>query len=194
MVFAQSRRAGAQIACYRNLADTALAGQRRLWAREFSAAGAAKREAILRQFDTAVAKTYGRYDIVLSHGKGREVWDVNGTRYLDMGGGIAVNALGHCHPEVIETVVEQMSKLGHCSNLYYTQPQAELGTSLAELFAQQGGYSGKLFFCNSGVCRPAPLHSYKSDGVSRENVCREKTRLNCPGMLRRSRPTRVSSS
>ena len=109
---------------------------------------AAARAATLGQFDSSVMRTYGRYDIVLSHGEGREVWDVDGKRYLDMGGGIAVNSLGHAHPEVLEAIGEQAAKLTHCSNLYYTEPQGALGDALTRLFANG---QGKVFFCNSGA-------------------------------------------
>ena len=116
-----------------------------------TAVAAQQRDAILGSFEANVAKTYDRYNIVLSHGQGREAWDVDGKRYLDMGGGIAVNSLGHAHPEIVETVTEQMSKLVHCSNLYYFEQQGELSADLTAQFRQQGGASGKVFFCNSGV-------------------------------------------
>ena len=117
-----------------------------------SAGGGGGRAATLEKFEGSVMKTYGRYDIVLSHGAGREVWDADGKRYLDMGGGIAVNALGHSHPEVVDVIQEQATKLVHCSNLYYTEPQGQLGDALAGLFADgRADAGGKIFFCNSGA-------------------------------------------
>ncbi len=129
-----------------------LATRRGTRSRSASSVAAASRRATLERFDTSVLKTYGRYDIVLSHGTGREVWDVDGKRYLDMGGGIAVNALGHSHPELVEVIQRQASKLIHCSNLYYTEEQGMLGDALAGLFADgREGSGGKVFFCNSGA-------------------------------------------
>src|SRR5580658_9248371 len=90
--------------------------------------------------------TYGRFDLALSHGEGSYIFDVAGKRYLDLGGGIAVNCLGHAHPAIIETLVEQASKLMHVSNLYYTEPQGRLA---AEIVKRIG--AGKVFFSNSGA-------------------------------------------
>lgn len=117
-----------------------------------SSVAAVGRASTLQRFDSSVLKTYGRYDIVLSHGAGRQVWDVDGKRYLDMGGGIAVNALGHSHPELVEVIQRQASKLVHCSNLYFTEEQGMLADALTGLFADgREGAGGKVFFCNSGA-------------------------------------------
>jgi acetylornithine aminotransferase/acetylornithine/N-succinyldiaminopimelate aminotransferase len=97
-------------------------------------------------FTKNVVPSYGRYEIVLSHGAGSYVFDVAGKRYLDLGGGIAVNCLGHAHPAITEALVEQSKKLIHTSNLYFTEPQGRLA---AELVERIGG--GKVFFCNSGA-------------------------------------------
>jgi acetylornithine/succinyldiaminopimelate/putrescine aminotransferase len=80
--------------------------------------------------------------LVLSHGSGSEVWDVNGRRYLDLGGGIAVCSLGHAHPEVVATLAQQAQRLVHVSNLYYHEPQGRLAESLVGLM----GGAGKVFF------------------------------------------------
>jgi acetylornithine/succinyldiaminopimelate/putrescine aminotransferase len=82
---------------------------------------------------------------VLSHGSGSYVYDVSGRRYLDLGGGIAVTALGHAHPAITEALVEQSRKLVHVSNLYYHEPQGRLAQALVNLIGP-----GKCFFCNSG--------------------------------------------
>jgi acetylornithine aminotransferase/acetylornithine/N-succinyldiaminopimelate aminotransferase len=74
------------------------------------------------------------------------LFDVNGKRYLDLGGGIAVCALGHAHPAITEALVEQSKKLVHISNLYYSEQQGRLAQSLVSLIAP-----GKMFFCNSGA-------------------------------------------
>ena len=93
-----------------------------------------------------VVPSYGRFDIVLSHGAGSHLFDVAGKRYLDFGGGIAVTALGHAHQAITEALVEQSRKLVHCSNFYYHEPQGRLAEALVKLIAP-----GKVFFCNSGA-------------------------------------------
>src|SRR5881628_4230085 len=93
-----------------------------------------------------VIPSYGRFEIVLSHGSGSYVYDVAGKRYLDLGGGIAVTALGHSHPAITEALIEQSRKLVHVSNLYYHEPQGRLAEALVNLIAP-----GKVFFCNSGA-------------------------------------------
>lgn len=102
--------------------------------------------AIQEMFHKHVIPSYGRFDLVLSHGLGSFVWDVNGKRYLDLGGGIAVCCLGHANPEITETLIEQSRKLLHVSNLYYTEPQGRLAGELVKLIAP-----GKCFFSNSGA-------------------------------------------
>src|SRR6201996_115828 len=103
-------------------------------------------ESIRELFTKNVVPSYGRFELVLSHGAGSYVYDVAGQRYLDLGGGIAVNCLGHAHPAITETLIEQSQKLIHTSNLYYTEPQGRLA---AELVKRIG--AGKVFFCNSGA-------------------------------------------
>lgn len=105
------------------------------------------RDVVKSLFDRYVVPTYGRFDLVLSHGSGSEVWDVNGRRYLDLGGGIAVCSLGHAHPEVAATLAQQAQRLVHVSNLYYHEPQGRLAESLVGLM----GGAGKVFFANSGA-------------------------------------------
>jgi acetylornithine/N-succinyldiaminopimelate aminotransferase len=103
-------------------------------------------ESLRELFTKNVVPSYGRFDLVLSHGTGSYVFDVTGKRYLDLGGGIAVNCLGHAHPAIIEALVEQSKKLIHVSNLYFTEPQGRLA---AELVKRIG--AGKVFFSNSGA-------------------------------------------
>jgi acetylornithine aminotransferase/acetylornithine/N-succinyldiaminopimelate aminotransferase len=97
-------------------------------------------------FDKYVVPSYARFDLVLERGEGSYVWDVNGRRYLDFGGGIAVCVLGHANPEITEALAEQSRKLVHVSNLYYTEPQARLAKRIVDLIAP-----GRVFFCNSGA-------------------------------------------
>jgi len=102
--------------------------------------------AIQALFQQNVIPSYGRFDLVLSHGAGSYVYDVSGKRYLDLGGGIAVCALGHAHPAMIEAMVEQARRFIHISNLYYQEPQGRLARALVGLIGP-----GKCFFCNSGA-------------------------------------------
>ncbi len=103
-------------------------------------------ESIRELFAKNVVPSYGRFDLVLSHGHGSYVFDVAGKRYLDLGSGIAVCCLGHAHPAITEALVEQSKKLLHVSNLYFTEPQGRLA---AEIVRRLG--PGKCFFANSGA-------------------------------------------
>lgn len=93
-----------------------------------------------------VMNIYSRYDLVAKSGKGSWLTDINGDEYLDFVSGIAVNCLGHSHPEIVKTVDEQAKQLMHISNLYWSLPQIELANSLSE----KSGLD-KVFFCNSGT-------------------------------------------
>ena len=89
---------------------------------------------------------FSRYPIVLDHGDGLYVWDLNGRKYLDALGGIAVNVLGHNYAPLVNAIADQARRLIHVSNLYYTEPQADAAAKLSELTA-----GGKVFFGNSGA-------------------------------------------
>lgn len=102
-------------------------------------------ETIRQMFDEYVVPTYSR-SLALSHGHGSRVWDVEGKSYLDFGGGVAVNSLGHTPECLRRALEEQAAKLIHCSNLYYHEPQGLLARELVELTGP-----GKVFFCNSGA-------------------------------------------
>jgi acetylornithine/N-succinyldiaminopimelate aminotransferase len=97
-------------------------------------------------FDKNVVPSYSRFDLVLERGDGSYVWDVDGKRYLDLAGGIAVCSLGHAHPEITKALTEQSKKLIHVSNLYYTKPQGQLAERIVQHIAP-----GRVFFCNSGA-------------------------------------------
>jgi acetylornithine/N-succinyldiaminopimelate aminotransferase len=90
--------------------------------------------------------TYGRLPIALSHGQGCRVWDVNGKQYLDALGGIAVNTLGHNHPELVPALQDQIGKIIHTSN-YYHVPNAEV---LAAKLVELSGMTN-VFFCCTGL-------------------------------------------
>ena len=92
------------------------------------------------------ANTFNRLPVAITHGKGIYLYDVNGIEYLDMFAGIAVNSLGHCHPEIVETVKKQSETLMHTSNWLYTIPQLELSEILLKLSGME-----KVFITNDGT-------------------------------------------
>jgi acetylornithine/N-succinyldiaminopimelate aminotransferase len=103
-------------------------------------------ESVKQLFSQYVVPTYGRFDLAFSRGSGSYLWDVNGRRYLDLGGGIAVCALGHANPEITQALIEQSQRMVHVSNLYYQEPQGRLAQQLVRQIGP-----GKVFFCNSGA-------------------------------------------
>lgn len=90
--------------------------------------------------------TYGRQPLVLVKGQGCRVWDADGKEYLDFVAGLAVCNLGHAHPEVARAAAEQLNRLVHVSNLYYTTPMTELAEELVRL-----SFADRVFFANSGA-------------------------------------------
>ncbi|MGY4709131.1 acetylornithine transaminase [Mycolicibacterium sp. CBM1] len=102
---------------------------------------------LLERWQTVMMDNYGTPPLALASGDGAVVTDENGTTYLDLLGGIAVNILGHRHPAFIEAVTTQLNTLGHTSNLYATEP----GIALAEALVGQLGAPARVFFCNSGT-------------------------------------------
>ena len=89
---------------------------------------------------------FARYDIVLDHGEGPYLYDTNGKQYLDYLAGIAVNVVGHNYSPLVKAIAEQASKMIHCSNLYYTEVQAQAAAKLKALSGMD-----KVFFANSGA-------------------------------------------
>jgi acetylornithine aminotransferase len=100
-----------------------------------------------QRYESAVMNTFGPPQTVLVRGEGSHVWDADGRKYLDLLAGIAVNALGHGHPAIIEAVTRQLAILGHTSNFFATEPQI----TLAEKLLQLVGHDGRVFFTNSGT-------------------------------------------
>jgi len=91
-------------------------------------------------------QTYARYPLALVKGKGVYLWDTEGRKYLDLVGGLGVNALGHAHPRIVKAIREQSARVIHLSNLYYNEFQG----ALAERLAQVSGLD-RVFFSNSGT-------------------------------------------
>ncbi|MFD6532431.1 acetylornithine transaminase [Streptomyces sp. NPDC060184] len=100
-----------------------------------------------QRWNASLMDNYGTPQIPLVRGEGARVWDADGKEYLDFVGGIAVNALGHAHPAVVEAVSTQVASLGHVSNLFVAEPPVALAERLLQLF----GRSGRVYFANSGA-------------------------------------------
>ncbi len=112
------------------------------------------------RYAAALMNTFGPPQLILTRGKGAHVWDEDGKEYVDLLGGIAVNALGHAHPAVVEAVTRQLSTLGHVSNFFATEPQIHLAERLLDLIGPPdsevgevapGRGRGRVFFTNSGA-------------------------------------------
>ena len=96
--------------------------------------------------DDVVMKTYGRFSLVVSHGKGCHLWDTDGKKYLDFAAGISTCCLGHADARLVKAVTEQMQRVHHVSNLYYIPEQGELARYLVD-----SSCADRAFFCNSGA-------------------------------------------
>ncbi|WJY67981.1 acetylornithine transaminase [Corynebacterium auris] len=102
----------------------------------------------VKQWDEVLMNTYGTPPIELVSGRGAWVEDAAGAQYIDLLAGIAVNALGHGHPAIVEAVGEQVARLGHVSNLFASGPVVRLAGRLKQ---RCGDDSARVFFCNSGA-------------------------------------------
>ncbi|NRD63657.1 aspartate aminotransferase family protein [Corallococcus exiguus] len=111
-----------------------------------SPASAPGNENLIQKAKQHLLQNYKQQPIALVRGQGTRVWDADGKAYLDCIGGIAVCALGHCHPEVVAAAKAQLDTLWHVSNVFYSQPQIDLAAQLTE-------WAGlpRAFFCNSGA-------------------------------------------
>jgi acetylornithine aminotransferase len=104
-------------------------------------------DALRERFEAAMMGNYGVPPLALARGEGSYVWDADGNRYLDLIGGIAVSALGHAHPAIVEAVTTQVRKLAHTSNLFLHEPGVLLAEKLRNLLHAEA----RVFFCNSGT-------------------------------------------
>ena len=102
-----------------------------------------------QRYDDALLPLYGAPMGVLAKGDGVYVWDEDGNKYLDLLGGIAVNAIGHAHPDFVKAVTEQVATLGQTSNFLATKPQIQLAEKLLEITGAPDG--SRVFFTNSGT-------------------------------------------
>ncbi|WP_221032228.1 aspartate aminotransferase family protein [Actomonas aquatica] len=137
------------------------------------------RTSTAEHYDSYVVQNYGRAPLTLVRGAGSKVWDDAGREYLDFTSGIAVSALGHCHPHWVSTVQRQAGELIHTSNLFRNPNQGELARRLV----QRAG-PGRVFFCNSGaeanegLLKLARLHGMRKaggvEGKCYKVICAEK--------------------
>jgi acetylornithine/N-succinyldiaminopimelate aminotransferase len=101
---------------------------------------------IAARAQAVLTPNYRQAPVALVRGQGSRVWDADGKEYLDLICGIAVNALGHCHPALVRALEEQGRALWHVSNLFYTPRAVELAEELV-----RGSFARRVFFCNSGA-------------------------------------------
>jgi len=103
-------------------------------------------EELKRDAARYLMQTYTRQPLSIVRGRGTKVYDLEGREYFDFVGGIAVNVLGHGHPDLVQAIQRQAAQLIHTSNLYYTEPQVKLAQMLVD-----HSFADKVFFCNSGA-------------------------------------------
>ncbi|RZO10754.1 acetylornithine/succinylornithine family transaminase [Pseudomonas moorei] len=97
-------------------------------------------------YEHVMVPNYSPASIVPVRGKGARLWDQDGTEYIDLAGGIAVNALGHCHPALVDTLSEQALRLWHVSNVFTNEPAIRLADALT-----RATFADRVFFANSGA-------------------------------------------
>ena len=125
----------------------------------------------IEQFNKYVMPSYGRYDLVLDKGEGRQAVDENGKEYIDFGSGIGTNSLGYCNEDWVKAVCDQAHRIQHTSNYYYTKVQADFAKALCET----AGYTD-MFFGNSGAeanecaIKIARKYSFDKYGKGRHNI------------------------
>ncbi|MDR3223704.1 MAG: aspartate aminotransferase family protein [Methanobrevibacter sp.] len=133
-------------------------------------------EEIIESYPKYVMNTYGRQPIAISHGKGIKVWDNNDNEYMDLFAGIAVNNIGHAHPNILNALKEQSEKLIHCSNIYYNENQLKLAKLLNKFILNT-----KVFFANSGAeanegaIKLARKYTKKTEIISTKNSFHGRT-------------------
>ncbi|MDE6959961.1 MAG: aspartate aminotransferase family protein [Lachnospiraceae bacterium] len=125
----------------------------------------------IEKAEAAILHTYNRYPVVFDHGEGVHLYDVDGKEYLDFGAGIAVQSLGYNHKAYTKALKDQIDKLTHISNLYYTVPMMEA----AEKVVKASGMS-RVFFTNSGTeaiegaLKAAKKYAYERDGKADHEI------------------------
>ena len=126
----------------------------------------------LKQLDRQyVMQTYGRFDVDLDHGSGATLYDLAGREYIDFSSGIGVNSVGYAHPKWVKAVADQAGKLAHISNLFYSQPYAQL----AEQLCRRAGMADAFFAnsgaeANEGIIKLARKYSFDKYGKGRGTI------------------------
>ncbi|WP_043529620.1 aspartate aminotransferase family protein [Litchfieldella xinjiangensis] len=122
-------------------------------------------------FDQYMAPNYSPQQVIPVRGKGSRLWDQEGREYIDFAGGIAVNALGHCHPVLVEALKTQGETLWHLSNVYTNEPALKLAKSLVERT-----FADKVFLCSSGgeaneaALKLARRYIYEKHGEQKDKI------------------------
>ena len=106
-------------------------------------------DALRKRFEAAMMPNYGTPPLALARGEGCRVWDADGNQYLDLIAGLAVSALGHAHPAIVDAVSSQVAMIAHTSNLFVHEPGVALAERLLGLL--DAGAGARVFFCNSGA-------------------------------------------
>ncbi|MCL2569244.1 MAG: aspartate aminotransferase family protein [Oscillospiraceae bacterium] len=126
---------------------------------------------LIKDYDQYVMGTYGRFPIALSHGSGATLYDFDGKQYIDFASGVGVNSLGCAHPAWVRAITEQAMRIGHTSNLYYSEPAMRVAKALCErtgmdqaFFANSGAES------NEGLIKLARKYSRDKYGAGRSKV------------------------
>lgn len=113
-----------------------------------------------------IANTYSRHDMAAAKGKGARCYDADGREYIDFTAGIGVNSLGYCDEGWIRAVTEQLNKLQHCSNLYYTEPQVKVAEMLTSRTDME-----KVYFANSGAeANETAIKTARKYGYTRKGI------------------------
>lgn len=126
---------------------------------------------VMQLTDKYILNTYGRFPVAIEHGDGAKLYDFEGKEYIDFTSGIGVTSLGHGNTVWAETICEQAKKLGHVSNLFYTEPPARL----AEILCKRTGMSGVFFAngggeANEGMIKLARKYSFDKYGTGRSTI------------------------
>ena len=130
--------------------------------------------------DDYFINTFTRQPIVLDHGEGVKVWDIDGNEYLDMFAGIAVNCLGHNHPKLVKAIQDQAEKLIHISSIYYNEPALIYAKRLVEMTSFD-----RIFYANSGAeANEGEIHRKKRGHLNRRVIPRKDHNDTCSNRSR----------
>ena len=118
-----------------------------------------------------VMQSYGRFDVAIDHGKGATLWDVEGKEYIDFTSGIGVSALGYGNEAWAKAIADQAMKLGHISNLFYTEPYAVLASKLVPAAGMAAAFFGNSGAeANEGMIKTARKYSFDKYGKGRSTI------------------------